>query len=267
MGVRVPALEGRRALVTGGGGEIAAAIAALLVARGATVVLADVDEDSAARMAREVGARSAVIDVRDETSVNEVLRQHGPFDVLVNAAAVCSNVTLEAFPEEDWRRDIDVVLGGAIRTARVLLPHMRAQGHRGAIVNISSVNGHRFLGNDVYSAAKAGLISLTRSLAAQYAPYGIRVNSVSPGTIATSAWTTRLASHPSALEEAAAWYPLGRVGTPLDVAQAVVFLADDAQSGWVTGIDLPVDGGLLSGCVSFARGIGAATLAPPSDHH
>jgi NAD(P)-dependent dehydrogenase (short-subunit alcohol dehydrogenase family) len=114
------------------------------------------------------------------------------------------------------------------------------------IVNVASVNAVGFYGNEAYSAAKAGLLSLTRSLAVGYGKHGIRCNAVVPGTIATPIWQQRVDRDPAILERLKRWYPLGRVGTPQDVGAAIAFLAGDDAS-WITGVALPVDGGLLAG--------------------
>ena len=131
--------------------------------------------------------------------------------------------------------------------SRAVLPHMVARG-AGAIVNVGSVNALLALGNPAYSAAKAGLINLTKSLATEYGPSGIRANLVSPGTIRTElpSWQKRLARDPQVFEKLARWYPVGRVGEPADIAAAIAFLASD-EAAFVNGANLVVDGGLTAG--------------------
>jgi len=116
----------------------------------------------------------------------------------------------------------------------------------GVIINIGSVNALSALGDPAYSAAKAAMISLTRSLAQEYGPYGIRANIVLPGTVRTPLWEKRAGKDPEVLETLRRWYPLGRVVEPVDIARAVAFLASDAASA-ITGVALPVDCGLTSG--------------------
>jgi NAD(P)-dependent dehydrogenase (short-subunit alcohol dehydrogenase family) len=123
---------------------------------------------------------------------------------------------------------------------------------KGAIVNIASVNGLMGLGEEAYSAAKAGMVNLTQNTAIRYGQYGVRANCIAPGTVETPIWAERVAAHPNVFEELAAWYPLGRVGQPQDIANAALFLASDAAS-WITGVVLPVDGGLTAGAYRMAR--------------
>jgi NAD(P)-dependent dehydrogenase (short-subunit alcohol dehydrogenase family) len=122
----------------------------------------------------------------------------------------------------------------------------------GVIVNIGSVNALSALGDPAYSAAKAGMISLTQALAMEYGRYGVRVNIVCPGTVSTPVWTERVARNPAILEQLRKWYPLGRVVEPGDVANAVGFLASDAAAA-ITGVVLPVDCGLTAGNIVMAR--------------
>src|SRR5699024_5041401 len=123
----------------------------------------------------------------------------------------------------DWERDLGVILTGAFHCARAVLPTMLSQGG-GSIVSVSSVNAHTHVGAAAYSAAKAGLESLTRNLAVELAHRGVRANAVVPGTFATDAWKDRQASFPDILTRLAHWYPLGRLGTAEDIASLVRFL-------------------------------------------
>jgi NAD(P)-dependent dehydrogenase (short-subunit alcohol dehydrogenase family) len=124
--------------------------------------------------------------------------------------------------------------------------------HRGTIINISSVNGMTGLGEEPYSAAKAGLLNLTQNMAIKYGQHGIRVNAISPGTVRTPIWSERLAETPDVFETLRAWYPLRRVGEVEDIANAALFLASD-EAGFITGINLPVDGGLTAGSYGMSQ--------------
>ncbi|MEV7074062.1 SDR family NAD(P)-dependent oxidoreductase [Streptomyces sp. NPDC093990] len=243
--------EGHAALVTGAARGIGAAAARRLAEEGARVVLADRDgqvaEETAAHL-REQGltARAVECDVADraavEAAVAHTVAAFGSLDVLVNCAARCTPETplFEDDSDEDWARDLDVTLSGPYRCSRAALPHLAASG-RGAIVTIGSVNGLQDFGNHAYSAAKAGLGSLTRTLAGHAAARGVRVNLVVPGTVRTSAWEGR----DSELADLRRLYPLGRVGEPEDIAAAVAFLAS-RDAAWITGTALVVDGGLTA---------------------
>jgi meso-butanediol dehydrogenase/(S,S)-butanediol dehydrogenase/diacetyl reductase len=188
-----------------------------------------------------------------EAAVTLALRQFGAVDGLVNNAAFTVKSTLADCTPADWDREFDVSLRGAFLFARAVLPHMTARG-RGAIVNIGSVNGLMYFGNPAYSAAKAGLLSLTRSLAVEAGPQGVRTNMVSPGSVRTShlTWVERQRRDPKIFEKLARWYPVGRVGRPEDIAAAVCFLAAD-EAAFVNGANLVVDGGLTAGMGVMAR--------------
>ncbi len=240
----------RVVLITGAGSGIGAVIAAQAAAQGDRVVVADIDADAAAVVSAGLPRSLALpLDVTAREQVQQVVarieRDLGPVGVLVNNAGVASDVPFAALPEELWHRDIAVSLDGAFHTISAVLPGMIAAGG-GVIVNVASVNGLTYVGNEAYSAAKAGLISLTKSIAVRYGDRGIRCNAVAPGTIATPIWQERTKADPSVMQRAARWYPLGRVGRPEDVAAAVMFLAGE-EASWITGVTLPVDGGLLAG--------------------
>ncbi|MGP8001988.1 MAG: SDR family NAD(P)-dependent oxidoreductase [Streptosporangiaceae bacterium] len=240
-------------IVTGGGSGLGAVIAGAFAERGACVVVADIAAPSAEQVAsslqqRGLCATAVEADVSQAAEVRalaaDVLGQHGRVDVLINNAAVAHDDVM-AGPEDVWDSDVAGTLRSAYLCSRAVLPAM-VERHRGVICNIGSVNAFASYGNEAYSAAKAGLVSLTRALAVRYGPQGIRVNMIAPGTMRTPAWDQREAARPGTLDRLGKWYPLGRIGTPEDVAPSVVFLCSDAAS-WVTGSVLVVDGGLLAG--------------------
>jgi meso-butanediol dehydrogenase / (S,S)-butanediol dehydrogenase / diacetyl reductase len=171
----------------------------------------------------------------------------GRIDVLVNNAARTAKGNLAQTTPDEWEDEIRGTLTGAFPVSRAVLPHMLARG-QGAIVNVGSVNGLLALGNPGYSAAKAGLLNLTKALATEYGRSGIRANMVSPGTVRTGhpTWQERLKRDPRVFEKLARWYPVGRVGEPADVAAAIAFLASD-EAAFVNGANLVVDGGLTAG--------------------
>lgn len=246
-------LPDRVAIVTGGGSGIGRAIAVLFAREGARVAVADRAADRAAEVADEITAAGGqavalTVDVTDGAAVErmaaEVAERFGRIDVLVNNAAYSEGDDILTMDEAMWDRNMDVVLKSVFLCSKAVLPRMIEQG-RGAIVNISSVNGISTFGEEAYSAAKAGVNSLSRNMATKYAHLGVRVNVVSPGTIQTPLWQPRLEQDPQLFEKLADWYPLGRVGQPEDVAGAALFLASD-EAAWITGINLVVDGGLLA---------------------
>ena len=162
-------------------------------------------------------------------------------------------------PPDAWRSptrragksDVASNLNGAYACAHAVLPQMVAR-RSGSIVNVSSVNGLLALGDPAYSAAKAGMIAMTRALAMEYGRYGIRANCVLPGTVRTPIWDERKAKDPNVLKQLERWYPLGRIVEPDEVARVIAFLASDAASA-VTGVALPVDCGLTAGNIVMAR--------------
>ncbi|MFJ4323057.1 SDR family NAD(P)-dependent oxidoreductase [Streptomyces tricolor] len=247
-------------LVTGGARGIGAAVARRLAEEGGRVLVTDRDlpeaERTAAGLRRQgLAAEAFACDVADRTAVEAAVARavaaFGSLDVLVNCAAHCTPDTplFEEDPDDAWARDLDITLTGAHRCCRAALPHLAASG-RGAIVSIGSVNGLQDFGNHAYSAAKAGLGSLTRTLAGHAAARGVRVNLVVPGTVRTSAWEGR----DDDLEAVRSLYPLGRVGEPEDIAAAVAFLAS-RDAAWITGTTLVVDGGLTAVHTGFRAAV------------
>lgn len=238
------------AVVTGAANGIGAAVAHRLASEGASVAGLDVEVDGVrehvAGLPVSDGAEHAAfgVDVLDEARVREavaaVVARYGRIDVLVNVAGgAVAERGFEQTSDEVWEWSLQLNLLGTVRMCRAASPHLR-RSERGAIVNISSVNGMIPLAAEAYSTAKAGLIALTTNLVSAFAPDGVRVNAVAPGTIRTRVWGK--VGDPDAF---APRYPLGRIGEPEEVAAAVAFLASDDAS-WITGQTLAVDGGLTS---------------------
>jgi NAD(P)-dependent dehydrogenase (short-subunit alcohol dehydrogenase family) len=242
--------EGKTVAITGGGGGIGSALVRRFAVEGASVRCIDVDPERAQTAVTAAGSAAEAV-VADATVAGDVERAlAGRVDVLVNNTLSATGDNLVTIGEESWRRDLDGTLTSAFLCIRAVLPGMIERGG-GAIVNVASVNGLGYYGNEAYSAAKAGLISLTGSVAARYGRHGVRANAVAPGTIRTAAWDERLAREPDLLTRLARWYPLGRIGTPDEVAACVLFLASD-EASFVTGATLTVDGGLTTGQVRMA---------------
>lgn len=244
------------ALVTGGGHGIGRAIARQLGSEGAAVAVAEINEAwgrETVELLLQAGARAHFVkaDITDfaevESAFADATAALGPISLLVNNAAFTDAGNLRGISLDAWHREIDVNLNGTYHCIRAILPLMQAQGG-GAIVNISSVNATRYFGNPSYSAAKAGIISLTQSVASEFGRDRIRCNAVCPGSVRTDniTWTIRQQKDPQVFQKLARWYPLGRVAEPEDIAKAVAFLGSD-EAAYITGAVLPVDGGLLAG--------------------
>src|SRR5439155_10098776 len=176
----------------------------------------------------------------------------GTTDILINNAGFSEHPSFAHTDPKGWQHDVNGNLNGAYNCAYAVIPGMKEK-RRGSIIAIGSVNGLSALGDPAYSAAKAGMISLTRSLAAEYGHYGIRSNVVLPGTVRTPLWERKAKQkNPEVLERLVRWYPLGRIVEPEDVARVVAFLASDAARA-ITGAALPVDCGLTAGNIVMAR--------------
>ncbi|CCM78787.1 SDR family oxidoreductase [Rhizobium mesoamericanum] len=245
------------AIVTGAAGDIGRAIAARLAEDHDAVLLVDIDLAAAENVARELGAGDRYIahgcDVTSEASVAEMARRAaslGAVKTLVNNAGAARAVSLHDTTPEIWRMDNALNLEAAFLCFRAVESLLEAS--KGSVINIASVNGMYVFGHPAYSAAKAGLLHLTRLIAVEYGKLGIRSNAVAPGTVRTQAWEARAAANPNVFEEARRWYPLQRVVDTKDVANAVAFLAGP-QASAITGVCLPVDCGLTAGQAELAR--------------
>ncbi len=250
-------MSGQVALVTGAARGIGRAIADRLAAEGASVVFSDIDGD-AARMAAGTNGMALRLDVSDEAEVeaaiSAVLARHGRLDILVNNAGIGTGpderARIDEVTTEQWDRVLRINLTGLFFVSRAAVRPMIAQ-KSGRVVNIASVVGLVPLRlQSAYVAAKAGVANLTRSMALELAPHGIRVNAVAPGATETEAWREWIADTSS---EKQALYtrlmshiPLGRPGRPEEIAHAALFLASPASS-YITGHVLAVDGGWLAG--------------------
>ncbi len=247
----------RVVVVTGSGSGIGRVMAQKFAAEGAKVAVIDWKGDKAEEVAAEIGgtAQAFRADVSKgaevKAMVKEVASRLGPVDVLVNNAAIADGDDVLKIDEPTWERDVSVVLKSVFLCSQAVLPSMIDRAG-GVIVNITSVNGLSALGNEAYSAAKAGVINLTQGIAVRYGHHGIRCNAIAPGTIRTPIWQERIDRDPVVFERLVKWYPLGRVGEPEDIANAAMFLASD-DAGWITGTVLTVDGGLLAGNYRMTR--------------
>ncbi len=249
------AFAGKTIAITGAAGGIGQWLCRFFGAEGATIAALD-RSDKVNGLVEMLGkdgitVKPAVADISDADAVKAAFATFGDVDVLINNAGVSRHKTHALTDPSGWEEDIDANLNGAHACAYAVLPQMVAR-KSGVIINVGSVNGLSALGDPAYSAAKAGLISLTRSLAQEYGRYNIRVNIVLPGTVRTPIWDERKAKDPNVLKTLERWYPLGRIVEPDEVARVIAFLASDLASA-MTGAVIPVDCGLSAGNIVMAR--------------
>jgi NAD(P)-dependent dehydrogenase (short-subunit alcohol dehydrogenase family) len=247
-------VEGKVAIVTGGASGIGAATVRLLAAEGARVVIADIDEAGAERVAAEAGGEVAVrrTDVGEPEQVralaDSVAADHGRIDVLVNVAALLPPPAEQVVDIDlaAWERELRVSLTGCMLTSKFVIPHMLAGGG-GSIVHFASAAAVRAMeGYTGYGVVKAGVLALSRAIAAQYGKQGIRSNTIAPGTIMSRP------RPPEAIERALYYGMTPELGTADDVAAAVLFLASD-ESRFITAQMLAVDGGFTMRLPSIGR--------------
>lgn len=251
-------LKDKVAWITGGGAGIGKATAQRFVQEGARVVILELDEvrgRSVEAALGEMGGEVALVvgSATEEADVSRALdtavERFGGLDVLVNNAYRCEGDTVLDIEPDVWDKNVEGVLKSTYLCCRAALPQMQHRGG-GSIVNIASVNALMAFGETAYSAAKAGVIALTRNMAVNYGPDGIRVNAICPGTIATDAWRPVVEQDPEIFDRLAKVYPLKRVGRPEDIANVALFLASD-EAGFVTGATVVADGGITAGSAGF----------------
>lgn len=252
-------LNGRVALVTGAAGAIGRAIARRLSDNGASVVVADINREGAEAYAATLpGAMAAVIDIssRDsaEAGVAETIARYGRIDILVNNAGVNSfvhRVNIDSFPLAEWERITRIDLDGLYLMSHAALQPMVQQGEGGRIINIASVVGLAAMRlQSPFVAAKAGIIHMTRSMALELGPQGILTNAIAPGSIMTEGTRSLFYGADGKFAGRTAEFmrhlPLGRPGTPEEIAEAVLFLSSPG-AGYINGQVLAVDGGWTAG--------------------
>ena len=245
-------LEGKVAVITGAGQGLGRAYALVFAKQGADIVVNDVNEENANSVVKEVeeiGRKAIAVVVSVDTMengeklINTALEKFGKVDILVNNAGITRTAMLHKMTKEEWDQVISVNLTGVYNCLRAVAPHMMERKY-GKIISVTSVAGIRgTMGQINYGAAKAGVIGLTKSAARELARYGINVNAVAPGVIET-AMTKVIRDNEKFSKKYLSDIPLGRFGTPEDVANVAAFLASD-DAAYMTGQVVSVDGGII----------------------
>lgn len=237
-------LDGRRAFVSGGAQGIGAAIVQSFAGAGAKVVIGDIDLAAASELAKRVDAIAVKLDVGDTAMVQQVMSQHGPFDIVVNNAGIDQHAFFTDTTPQEWSKLLSVNLVSVLACTHAALPAMQAAGF-GRIINITSEAARLgSKGGAVYSAAKGGVIAFTRSIARENARYAITANAIAPGPIRTPMLEQAVAKGGEKILRAMTDATLlRRLGEPDEIAAAALFLASD-QAAYITGETLGVSGGM-----------------------
>ena len=237
-------LQGKLALITGGGSGIGEGIARAFAENGARVIVADVNEAGAARVAAETGGEHYGLDVSNRAACDALAAKVGPISVLVNNAGIIRRGKLESgTARQDWDATMAVNLDGPYNMVTAFLDQLKTT--KGSVINIGSIQSFVALPNSAaYTTSKGGVRALTKALAIELSPQGVRVNAIGPGMIATPL-NANARQNPDYMANFAQRIPLGRLGEPADIAGPAVFLASDLAR-YVTGVTLPVDGGFLA---------------------
>jgi NAD(P)-dependent dehydrogenase (short-subunit alcohol dehydrogenase family) len=252
-------LTGKVAFVTGAAGGIGRGIVARLAANGASIVVADLNEAGAREVAASLpDALAVMVDIRDPASIDAAvaatIKAYGRLDILVNNAGVNTHahrVNVDRFPDDEWGRIVGIDLDGLFRMSRGALAPMLAAGRGGRVINIASVVGLAAMRlQSPFVAAKAGIIHLTRSMALELGPQGVLTNAIAPGSIMTEGTKALFYGAEGQFQAKTRAFmehiPLGRPGTPEEIAEAVLFLAAP-ESAYINGQILAVDGGWTAG--------------------
>lgn len=251
-------LKGSRVVITGAGGGVGRALCAAFGAAGASLVGCDLDRDLVPDACNEAYA----FDLRDDAAVAQVAQhiiEGGVPDVVISNAGWTRAELIDQLDADAYDDEMARNLGGAAKLSLALLPAMRRNKGARCFVFIASVNAQAHFGNPAYSAAKAGALAWMRAIAAEAGSDGVRANAVVPASIRTAAWDHRLEADPGILDRVSRLYPLGRLVTPEEVANAALFLASPLASG-ITGVALNVDAGLMAGNLPFVDALSSLEL-------
>lgn len=266
-------LEGKTALVTGGGAGMGRAIAEAFGAYGVKVAVAEINPERAAAVKAALDAAKVdnlveVVDVRDKAQVaalaGTIEARYGGLDVLINNVGDFLGVSgpFVRSTEEQWDKLYQINLKQMFLVTHAILPLMRKSGNGGSIVNVSSIEGFRGIPNNVvYGAFKSAISGFTQSLAVELGPEGIRVNTIAPETTDTEQVQVTNWTNPKYMDHTERWIPLGRFGVPKDAAGCAVFLASEL-SAWVTGTTIHMDGGALAAAGWYRTPAGQWTNMP-----